>query len=61
MDSMNTQLVVMWALTIVFGAVSNLSNFISEDEAVKTFFAALFFLFLLLSLLWTAKAAMKGG
>jgi len=56
---MNMQIAVLWALAIAFGAVANLSNFISSDESLKTFFGALFFLFLLLALLWTAGAAMK--
>jgi len=58
---MNTQIVVLWALTIAFGAVANIANFTAEDESLKTFFSALFFIFLLLSLLFTAKAAMKGN
>jgi len=58
---MNIQIIVLWALTLTFGAVANIANHTSANESLKVFFSALFFIFLLLALLWTGKAAIKGG
>ena len=58
---MNTQIIILWTLAITFGAVANIANYTSAEESLKVFFSAIFFIFLLLALLWTGKAAIKGG
>jgi len=48
---------MMWVLTIAFGAFANIGRFFTTNESLTIFFAALFFLFLLITIIMTAKAS----